>query len=158
MTSVDWISWPRSLQNGRAPGPIFATPGRQSSAIRCSRRCSRGIGLTADPAKKFEEHIFMHYLLIYEVAPDYLARRAQYRDVHLALAWQAAERGELLLGGAVGDPIEGSILLFSADSAAIPEAFARADPYVVKGLVTRWRVAPWRTVAGHQASNPIRAG
>ncbi|HWS68844.1 MAG TPA: YciI-like protein, partial [Steroidobacteraceae bacterium] len=107
---------------------------------------------------KFEEHIFMHYLLIYEVAPDYLARRAQYRDVHLALAWQAAERGELLLGGAVGDPIEGSILLFSADSAAIPEAFARADPYVVKGLVTRWRVAPWRTVAGHQASNPIRAG
>ena len=34
----------------------------------------------------------MHYLLIYEVAPDYLARRAQYRDAHLALAWQGTER------------------------------------------------------------------
>jgi len=99
----------------------------------------------------------MHYLLIYEVAPDYLARRAQFRGEHLELAWQAAERGELLLGGAVGDPIEGSILLFSADSPDVPTAFAQADPYVTNGLVTRWRVAPWRTVAGNQASNPVRA-
>jgi len=100
----------------------------------------------------------MHYLLIYEFAPDYLARRPQYRDGHLTLAWQAAERGELVLGGAVGDPLEGAILLFSAGSAAIPTAFAHADPYVSKGLVTRWRVAPWHTVAGQQASNPTRAG
>jgi uncharacterized protein YciI len=99
----------------------------------------------------------MHYLLIYEVAPDYLERRARFRPAHLALAWQAAERGELVLGGAVGDPVEGSILLFSADSADVPTAFAKSDPYVVNGLVTRWRVAPWLTVAGHQASNPIRA-
>jgi hypothetical protein len=99
----------------------------------------------------------MHYLLIYEVAPDYLERRAQFRSAHLALAWQAAERGELLLGGAVGDPIEGSILLFSADSPDVALSFAKADPYVVNGLVTRWRVAPWRTVAGHQASSPVRA-
>jgi uncharacterized protein YciI len=100
----------------------------------------------------------MHYLLIYEFAPDYLARRPQHRDAHLTLAWQSAERGELVLGGAVGDPLEGAILLFRADSAAIPSAFAQADPYVSKGLVTRWRVAPWHTVAGDQASNPIRAG
>jgi uncharacterized protein len=99
----------------------------------------------------------MHYLLIYEVAPDYLTRRAEFRAIHLKLAWQAAERGELLLSGAVGDPIEGSILLFSASSPDVVTAFAQADPYVVNGLVTRWRVAPWHTVAGFQASNPIRA-
>ncbi len=98
----------------------------------------------------------MHYLLIYEVAPDYLARRPQFRGAHLKHAWDAVERGELLLGGAVGDPIEGSILLFSTHSAAVPEAFAKADPYVLNGLVTRWRVAPWNTVVGHQATNPIR--
>ena len=98
----------------------------------------------------------MHYLLIYEVAPDYLARRPQFRGAHLTHAWEAVERGELLLAGAVGDPVEGSILLFSTDSAAIPEGFAKADPYVLNGLVTRWRVAPWNTVAGHQAANPIR--
>ena len=79
----------------------------------------------------------MHYLLIYEVAPDYLARRPLFRGAHLKHAWEAVERGELLLGGAVGDPVEGSILLFSTDSAAIPEAFAKADPYVLNGLVTR---------------------
>jgi uncharacterized protein YciI len=100
----------------------------------------------------------MHYLLIYELVPDYLARRPQFRGAHLTLAWQAAERGELLLAGAVGDPIEGAILLFSADSAAIAEAFAQADPYVLNGLVTRWRVAPWRTVVGDQAANPTRGG
>ena len=35
----------------------------------------------------------MHYLLFYETAPDYLARRPQFRAAHLALAWQAHERG-----------------------------------------------------------------
>lgn len=99
----------------------------------------------------------MHYLLIYEVAPDYLTRRGQFRPAHLALAWEAAERGEVVLGGAVGDPVEGTILLFAGDSPEIAADFARADPYVLNGLVTRWRVAPWFTVAGHQASNPIRA-
>ena len=98
----------------------------------------------------------MHYLLIYEVAPDYLARRPLFRGAHLKHAWDAVDRGELLLGGAVGDPVEGSILLFSAQSTAIPEAFAKADPYVLNGLVTRWRVVPWNTVAGHQAASPIR--
>ena len=100
----------------------------------------------------------MHYLLIYEFAADYLARRPEFRTAHLELAWRAADRGELLLGGAVGDPIEGAILLFAAESAAVPSAFAQSDPYVTNGLVTQWRVAPWNTVAGHQAAHPTRAG
>jgi len=41
-----------------------------------------------------------HFLLFYDLAPDYLARREAYRGVHLRLAWDAAERGELLLAGA----------------------------------------------------------
>ena len=39
----------------------------------------------------------MHYLLFYDVAPDYLARRGEFRAAHLALAWAAADRGELVL-------------------------------------------------------------
>jgi hypothetical protein len=46
----------------------------------------------------------MHYLLMYDVGPDYLERRSPYRDSHLALAWQAHDRGELL-GGAFADPV-----------------------------------------------------
>lgn len=95
----------------------------------------------------------MHYLLSYDFVPDYLARRPAHRDVHLALCKQAVARGELLAGGAVGDPPESGLLLF-AGAAAHAEAFAAADPYVVHGLVTRWQVKPWNTVVGIAALVP----
>jgi uncharacterized protein len=98
----------------------------------------------------------MHYLLLYDVASDYLERRAAFRDEHLALGWQAHERGELVLGGALAEPADGAVLLFRGDSPAAAEAFARADPYVRHGLVTRWRVRPWTTVIGADAATPVR--
>ncbi|WP_321964710.1 YciI-like protein [Paraburkholderia sp. J7] len=98
----------------------------------------------------------MHYLLMYELADDYLERRPEHRSAHLALAWAAAERGELLLGGAIADPVDNALLLFQGDSPAAAEAFARADPYVRSGLVKQWRVRPWQTVVGEAASNPVR--
>ncbi len=98
----------------------------------------------------------MHYLLMYDVAPDYVERRGAFRSQHLALAWAAAERGELILGGALMDPIDMSILLFKVDSPAVIEAFVAADPYVQNGLVTRWRIRPWNTVVGSDASTPVR--
>lgn len=90
----------------------------------------------------------MHYLLMYDVAADYLARRGEFRGAHLALAREAVERGEMVLGGALADPVDGAVLLFRGESAASAEAFARADPYVTNGLVSRWRVRPWTTVIG----------
>lgn len=96
----------------------------------------------------------MHYLLTYTLAPDYLARRPDFRDAHLALAWTAVDRGELLLGGAVGDPVESALLLFTSADAA--HAFAGFDPYVAQGLVTHWRVTPWNTVVGVGAATPVR--
>ncbi len=97
-----------------------------------------------------------HYLLFYDLAADYLARRSQYRTPHLELAWKAHDRGELVLGGALGDPVDGAILLFTGESPEAAERFARADPYVTEGLVTRWRVRPWSTVVGSSASAPVR--
>jgi hypothetical protein len=52
-----------------------------------------------------------HFLLIYDLAPDYLQRRAQFRDEHLALAWKAADAGDLVLGGALEEPVEQAFLL-----------------------------------------------
>ncbi|CAD6537952.1 hypothetical protein LMG27952_03335 [Paraburkholderia hiiakae] len=98
----------------------------------------------------------MHYLLMYELADDYLERRGEHRSAHLALAWAAVERGELLLAGAIADPVDNALLLFQGDSPAAAEAFARADPYVRSGLVKHWRVRPWQTVVGEAASNPVR--
>jgi uncharacterized protein len=98
----------------------------------------------------------MHYLLFYDVSDDYLLRRGEFRAEHLRLAWQAAERGELVLGGALADPVDGAVLLFTGESPEVAERFARADPYVANGLVKRWSVRAWTTVAGEQAATPVR--
>ncbi len=98
----------------------------------------------------------MHYLLLYDLADDYLARRPEFRSAHLALSWAAVERGELVLGGALADPVDTAVLMFRGDSPAAAEAFARADPYVLHGLVKRWRVRPWTTVVGEDATSPVR--
>ena len=95
-----------------------------------------------------------HYLLTYDLAPDYLERRPQFRDAHLAMAWQAADEGKLVLGGAVGDPIDSALLIFADQASA--SAFAHSDPYVLEGLVERWRITPWHTVVGQDASTPVR--
>jgi uncharacterized protein YciI len=100
----------------------------------------------------------MHYLLMYDFAPDYMERRAAFRDEHLALAWQGHERGEVILGGALADPADTGLLLFQCESPAPAERFAQADPYVKNGLVTRWRVRKWTTVVGRDASTPVRPG
>jgi uncharacterized protein len=90
----------------------------------------------------------MHYLLFYDVEPDYLERRAAFRSVHLEHARRAHARGELVLAGALADPVDGAVLLFRGESEEVAAAFARADPYVTNGLVTRWRVREWTTVVG----------
>lgn len=98
----------------------------------------------------------MHFLLFYEFAPDYMERRAAFRDEHLRLAWKAQECGDVLLGGAVGDPPDGGMLVFKSDSPEVAERFAAADPYVKNGLVKTWRVRKWTTVVGADAAMPVR--
>jgi uncharacterized protein YciI len=98
----------------------------------------------------------MHYLLFYDIVEDYVARRAAFRDAHLRAAWQAAERGELVLAGALANPVDGTVLLFQGTSPEVAEKFAKSDPYVLNGLVTRWRVREWTTVVGADAATPVR--
>jgi uncharacterized protein YciI len=89
-----------------------------------------------------------YFALTYEVVPDFIARRAAYRNAHLRLVREANGRGLLMLAGALGDPPDGALLVFRAESASPVEAFARGDPYVTDGLVTAWRVRPWNVVGG----------
>jgi uncharacterized protein YciI len=72
------------------------------------------------------------------------------------LAWDAQQRGELVLAGALSEPADMAILLFQGDSPAAAEAFAKADPYVTHGLVTGYRVRPWNTVVGDLAFTPVK--
>ena len=89
----------------------------------------------------------MHLLLEYALADDYLERRAALRDEHLALARAAHERGELLLGGALPDPYDRALLVWTAPREVV-ERFVADDPYVARGLVTGWTIRTWNVVVG----------
>jgi hypothetical protein len=97
-----------------------------------------------------------HFLLFYEGAPDYLERRPQFRSAHLRHAWDAYERGELIVAGALADPVDGAVLMFESEDSAAAEQFAQADPYVVNGLIKSWNVREWTTVVGDLAATPVR--
>jgi uncharacterized protein YciI len=97
----------------------------------------------------------MHYLLFYEYTSDYLERREAFRAEHLALAWAAQARGELILGGALADPADGAVLLFQCDSPGVIESFVAADPYVKHGLVKKHQIRAWTTVVGEAATEKV---
>lgn len=97
-----------------------------------------------------------HFLLFYEACDGYVAKRAAFRDLHLKHAWAAQERGELVLAGAYADPVDGAVLLFRGETAEIARRFAASDPYVLNGLITRWRVREWTTVVGQDAATPVQ--
>ena len=86
-------------------------------------------------------------VLEYTLADDYLERRAALRDDHLALARAAHERGELLMAGALPDPYDRALLVWTAPREVV-ERFVEQDPYVVHGLVSRWTIRPWNVVVG----------
>jgi uncharacterized protein YciI len=89
----------------------------------------------------------MHLVLEYALVEDYLERRAALRDEHLALARAAHERGELLLAGALPDPFDRAMLVWTAPREVV-ERFVEQDPYVAHGLVTGWTIRPWNVVVG----------
>jgi len=57
------------------------------------------------------------------------------------------------MGGALADPVDGGMLVFSASEAA--ENFAEADPYVINGIVSDWTVREWSVVVGALPLPPI---
>jgi len=87
-----------------------------------------------------------YYLLVYHVVEDYVSRRTQYREMHLQLARDAHKRGDLILGGALADPVDQAVLVFRTPDRTVVEEFVRNDPYVRNGLVERWEIRPWTVV------------
>jgi uncharacterized protein YciI len=92
----------------------------------------------------------MDYILFYDVVDDYVEKRAEFRKAHMKLAKEAHARGELILAGALVDPEDGAVLVFRGPAPDAALAFAKADPYVIHGLVTGWVVRKWETVIGEE--------
>ena len=91
-----------------------------------------------------------YYALFYELVEDMANRRAPFREEHLRLARESRERGELVLGGALAEPVDRALLVFHVDDKSKVEAFARKDPYVINGLAKKWEVRPWNVVVGNE--------
>jgi uncharacterized protein len=89
----------------------------------------------------------VHLVLEYALVENYLERRAALREQHLALARAAHGRGELLLAGALPDPFDRALLIWTAPREVVEE-FVAADPYVQHGLVTDWTIRDWNVVVG----------
>jgi uncharacterized protein len=90
-------------------------------------------------------------VLEYALVDDYLARRAAFREEHLALARDAHRRGDLILAGALAEPADRAVLVWRTDDRSLIERFIDADPYVRNGLVTSWTIRPWTVVIGEEA-------
>jgi uncharacterized protein YciI len=89
-----------------------------------------------------------YFALFYYVVDDFVSRRTAFREEHLRRVREAHHRGELLLAGALTDPIDRALLVFRAVDRSVVEQFACNDPYVTSGLVTRWEVRSWAVVIG----------
>jgi uncharacterized protein YciI len=64
----------------------------------------------------------MYYLLFYDYVENIVERRAPYREAHLKLAREWLDRGEVVMGGAYADPVDGAAPLFRVkDRAAVEE-------------------------------------
>jgi uncharacterized protein YciI len=84
-------------------------------------------------------------VLQYESVDDFINRRTPFREEHLRLIREAHARGEIVMAGALGNPPDGGLLVFKAET-SVAEDFARRDPYVINGLIARWVVRPWNVV------------
>ena len=90
----------------------------------------------------------MYFLLLYDVVDDYIKKRAPFRDEHLSVENKAVKKGQLMLGGAFDNPVDGAALVFKADDCSVVEDFVRNDPYVKNGLITDWKIREWTVVIG----------
>jgi uncharacterized protein YciI len=96
-----------------------------------------------------------YFILFYETADNYVEKRAPYRSQHLELAREAYARGELLMAGALAEPVDRAVLVFRAADQKTVEEFAQRDPYVQSGAVARWEVRPWTVVIGNDPAEPL---
>jgi uncharacterized protein YciI len=86
------------------------------------------------------------HILFYEYVENMAERRVPHREGHLAHIRAAREAGKLELAGALGEPAHGGALVFRGCEPSEIEAFVGEDPYMHAGLITSWRVEPWKLV------------
>ncbi|MEL7533354.1 MAG: YciI-like protein [Bacteroidota bacterium] len=91
-----------------------------------------------------------YFILFYETVDAFVEKRTPFRATHLMHAQNAVDAGRLLLGGALENPADKAVLLFRGVDEQVAIDFAKNDPYVQQGLITKWEVRPWKVMLGTQ--------
>ena len=79
-----------------------------------------------------------------EMAPDALSKITVNYPAHRARLGEFHARGVILAAGPLGNPPEGPMAVFTTREAA--EEFIKGGPFVVNGLVSKWRLVEWNAV------------
>lgn len=83
----------------------------------------------------------MKTVSFYEVAPDALPKIKEHYPAHFARLQEFHARGVLIAAGPLGNPPESAMGIFTSREAA--EEFIKCDPFVINGLVGKWRLLEW---------------
>lgn len=86
----------------------------------------------------------MKVVMFYEVAQDGMAQAKIHYAAHRARLDEFHAQGTLLMAGPYANPVEGAMGIFTGREAA--EAFIRGDPFVINGVVSKWRLCDWNEV------------
>ena len=86
----------------------------------------------------------MKTIMFYEMAPDGLSKAMDHINRHRARLEAFHKRGVLLMAGPFANPTEGALGIFTSKEAA--EEFIQDDPFVVNGVVDKWRLVEWNEV------------
>ena len=83
----------------------------------------------------------MKIVVFYDVAEGGRERIPASYPGHVARLHEFHGRGVLLMAGPLGNPPEGALAVFTDRAAA--EEFIADDPFVVNGVVGKWRMVEW---------------
>jgi uncharacterized protein YciI len=91
--------------------------------------------------ERFARAAAMKAVVLYESAPDVLAKAPAQFPAHKQRVDAFQVRGDLLAVGTFADPCEGSMAVFRSREAA--EEFVRDDPFVLHGVVLKATIKDW---------------
>jgi hypothetical protein len=95
------------------------------------------------------------YVVCYEVADDVMAKIREHNPEHRARWARYRDRGELLMIGPFTDLRDGAMAVFTTREAA--EEFVSGDPFVLHGVVHKWRILEWMEALVPDAPDPAGA-
>jgi uncharacterized protein len=96
------------------------------------------------------------YVTFYEWADDAMDKFGEHMPGHQARWAGFRETGDLLMIGPFTDLADGAIAVFATREAA--DEFVRTDPFVLHGVVRKWRILEWMEALVPDAPDPDPAG